>query len=440
MARPRTASTRTSSRARRPMSSASATGTQVLVWEDDPGPPSAANQPVQRPLPVLDRAPLRLAIRGRKPAGRQYQPGTSGFRYWTAAEALRRGADMWGAILPRGTTWERSVGRQLRVGLDQGEDFNAFYDRAGLQFFHGRVDDRASRLSRLAEQLGWGIRQFRPDLVDRDALRNAVNSFFYRDPSTLPPSAPASLLSSEPHSFSRVFTGAFLQALAGMFTLQRTQNQQGLLGAATDAARLLVEGARNAPVVPSYFSQVAAHMVAADVAAFRGRYSDALKSAFVAHGILSLEAAVALASEPGASRRGIVAAAAAAPPPTAPLPRMGLAGGNYGLESDLFVHAPSQTKTFAVASAAPDLRSVEPPSDDHAAASFVEDLFRRGRIDLQTHGVEGSAILNPLGRKTHQIARENQRLVLGRLIFDCGFCEASASYHPSSSWPNESAD
>jgi len=418
---------------------------------------------------------------------------------------------MWGAILPRGTTWERSVGRQLRVGLDQGEDFNAFYDRAGLQFFHGRVDGttvysgespdvvchelghavldairpqlwdaasieaaafhesfgdmsallsalqldsirttvlvstggrvyRASRLSRLAEQLGWGIRQFRPDLVDRDALRNAVNSFFYRDPSTLPPSAPASLLSSEPHSFSRVFTGAFLQALAGMFTLQRTQNQQGLLGAATDAARLLVEGARNAPVVPSYFSQVAAHMVAADVAAFRGRYSDALKSAFVAHGILSLEAAVALASEPGASRRGIVAAAAAAPPPTAPLPRMGLAGGNYGLESDLFVHAPSQTKTFAVASAAPDLRSVEPPSDDHAAASFVEDLFRRGRIDLQTHGVEGSAILNPLGRKTHQIARENQRLVLGRLIFDCGFCEASASYHPSSSWPNESAD
>jgi len=37
---------------------------------------------------------------------------------------------------------------------------------------------RSSRLSRLAEQLGWAIRQVRPDLVDPDCLRNAVNAFF----------------------------------------------------------------------------------------------------------------------------------------------------------------------------------------------------------------------------------------------------------------------
>jgi hypothetical protein len=75
---------------------------------------------------------------------------------------------------------------------------------------------RASRVSRLAEQLGWAIRQSHPDAVDADCLRNAVNSFFYRQPESLPPMAPASALSSEPHSFSRVFTAAWLESLSEM--------------------------------------------------------------------------------------------------------------------------------------------------------------------------------------------------------------------------------
>src|SRR5947209_2623599 len=75
---------------------------------------------------------------------------------------------------------------------------------------------RSSRLSRLAEQLGSAIRAQEPDAVDPDCLRNAVNSFTYDDPIELPQMAPASQLSSEPHSFSRVFTGAFFESLAGM--------------------------------------------------------------------------------------------------------------------------------------------------------------------------------------------------------------------------------
>ena len=83
---------------------------------------------------------------------------------------------------------------------------------------------RNSRLSRVAEQLGWAIRQRHPDAVDSDSLRNAVNSFFYRDPQTLPPRAPASMLSSEPHSFARVFVGAFFEALAGMVPAPATSD------------------------------------------------------------------------------------------------------------------------------------------------------------------------------------------------------------------------
>ena len=53
----------------------------------------------------------------------------------------------------------------------------------------------------------------------------AANS--WRPPSTassIPTTAPAASLSSEPHSFSRVFTGAFFEGLAGMLATTDTKN------------------------------------------------------------------------------------------------------------------------------------------------------------------------------------------------------------------------
>ncbi|MCX5739449.1 MAG: hypothetical protein NTZ61_13310, partial [Proteobacteria bacterium] len=131
----------------------------------------------------------------------------------------------------------------------------------------GGTLNHTSRLSRLAEQLGTAIRMLRPDVVDADCLRNASNSLFYRDPQTLPPNAPASELSSEPHSFSRVFTGGFLDALAGMFKLAGAANSARLERVAQDMARIVVAGIADAPVVPDYFSQVAASMIQAGDAA-----------------------------------------------------------------------------------------------------------------------------------------------------------------------------
>ena len=104
---------------------------------------------------------------------------------------------------------------------------------------------RNSRLSRLAEQLGSAIRARSPDAVDPDCLRNAANSFSYQDPMRLPARAPAAQLSSEPHSFSRVFTGAFLEGLAGMASARAASGQvteADLLAAAGDMADILVAG------------------------------------------------------------------------------------------------------------------------------------------------------------------------------------------------------
>ena len=102
---------------------------QVSAWEDDPEP---AVQ-VTRPLPDPSKRPLAYNFPGRAPAPGG-QPGTPSFRYWTAAEALRRGADFWAPRIPSGN-WE--VGARLTVLLDQGVDLNAYYDRRALNFFHG---------------------------------------------------------------------------------------------------------------------------------------------------------------------------------------------------------------------------------------------------------------------------------------------------------------
>lgn len=457
----------------------------ILAWEDDPGEPTAANTPVEYPVPDTEQAPLPSKIMAPAVAPGKYGLGTPEFRYWTAAEALRRVADFWGPIVGAGTSWHPSVGRYLEVLLDEGEEFNAFYDRKALNFFHGSVGgttvysgespdvvchefghavldavqpglwgatsaeppalhegfadisallsalqlrsmreyvleatsgriDRSSRLSRLAEQLGWAIRQFAPQAVDADCLRNACNSFFYQDPVTLPPEAPASSLSSEPHSFSRVFSGAFLTALAGMFEAQATHDEAALELTTQDAATLLIEAARATPVCVSYYSQLAAHMLAVDQARFAGKYATALRAGFVKHGVLALEHAT--------STMPLAAPVAPAPDGGQQPFRTALVGEPYGLDEQLFVQTASAPKRFAVAGAAPDMGAAPQVSHDHAAAAYVEDIFRRGHVAIDPELRTGLEVIRPAARATHELRRGEEGLVLERRLFECGLC------------------
>lgn len=474
---------------------------QIFGWEDDPGESEISLVPPDlRPVPDLTLAPLRLAIPGvSAPPPRGYAPGTAEFRYWSAAEAAARGAAFWRRLLPPGTTWQ--PGETLDLLLDQGEDFNAFYDRRALNFFHGTAGgrtvfsgespdivcheqghavldalrpelfdagtieaaafhesfgdmsallaalqlpsmrtaiiadtqgdlSRSSRLSRVAEQLGWAIRQVAPSAVDPDCLRNAANSFFYTNPETLPSSAPASSLSSEPHSFSRVFTAAFLEALAGGFRLAAASPSEADLQAVSqDFARLLLAGIQAAPIVPEYMSQVAAAILAADAgqaggggeAAAQGKYGDVLKSAFVRHGILSPQSAVGIA----AFHAGGVAAARVAGIAAGPgreLPYIALSAAEYGLgDRPLLVRAPSEPRRFAVSAGAFGVGSVTPSSSEHAARAFVEDLLQRGHIEIGGAGQPRIGIVHPHTFKTHRLVSTPEGLALTRILFDCGF-------------------
>lgn len=487
------------SRARMGVAAGAAATAQILGWQDDPGESETPLVPPElRPVPNLTLAPLQLAIsRDAPPPPRAYGLRTAEFRYWSAAEAAARGAAFWRQLVPTGTTWQ--LGDTLPLLLDEGEDFNAFYDRQALNFFHGMAGGRtvfsgespdivcheqghavldalrpelfdagsieaaafhesfgdmsailaalqlpsvrtaiiadtggdlkrSSRLSRLAEQLGWAIRQFAPDAVEPDCLRNAANSFFYTNPEGLPSTAPAASLSSEPHAFSRVFTGAFLEALAGGFRLASADpGEADLQAVSLDLGRLLIAGIRAAPIVPEYMSQVAAAIVAADAAAegaARGRYSDVLKAGFVHHGILSPQSAVSAGTFHAAAvaALGRTAGRAAAGRAGNELPHIALSASEYGLgDRPLLVRAPSDPRRFAVSGAAFGVGSVTPSNSEHAARAFVEDLLQRGHVDIGNAGHPETRIVHPHAFKTHKLVPAADGLMLTRILFDCGF-------------------
>jgi hypothetical protein len=304
-----------------------------------------------------------------------------------------------------------------------------------------------SRLSQLARQLGWAIRvQFDPTAVDADCLRNTCNSFFYQDPTGLPPSAPATQLASEPHNFSRVFSGAFLDVLAGMFQIGSTGNPASdsdkLAAISLDAGKLLIEGVRLAAVGPGFYAQVAAGMIQADQTLNGGRYRTALSSSFVQRGILSAAAAVSLVRDlqthggqvygisgqvmgrtrqvqfegdnEGYKKTGKDVPALSVHPLTT----------NFGVT--LHVHMPSQPNRFAVRAAAVAGGSEEANSPEEDARSYLEDLIQLDQISHKNApNVIPAELTAPqrehMSLKTHRLVSEDGKTLLKRHHFECGF-------------------
>jgi len=279
---------------------------------------------------------------------------------------------------------------------------------------------RNSRLSRLAEQLGNAIRAQAPDAVEKDCLRNAVNSFTYQDPIRLPSSAPASELSSEPHSFSRVFTAAFFEALAGMVAVQAGPHavaEEHLLAAAADMGEVLVAGIKRAPVVSNFYAQVASGMIGAS-GDRNAAYPELLRSVFVRRAILSLHSAAELHS----LHKSVMATmAVAGPVAEEDLGTLALPSSHYGLDQPLLVAAPSQHRTLAAqAFAFAEDRALEPASSSTAARSYVDDLFRQGQVDYAGHGTEGLRLSHGRHRRSHKLQADAGGLRLQRCHFDCG--------------------
>jgi hypothetical protein len=433
---------------------------------------------------------LQTSIREPQPPPARYPRNTAEFRYWQGAWELALGVNSWAPWCPVGTRWS-TVMDPMAVTLDAGVALNAFYSRvAGLRFFHDTVQNVTifsaqsanvgwhelghaildavkptlfsapfievaafheslgdmssllcglqvptlremvlsetggqiganSRLSRLAEQLGWGIRQRCPTCVDPDCLRNAHNRFVYQPPEQLPPNGPASQLTRQPHNFSRVFTGAFLEALARMLP---AATDADLLTASRDMGQLLIDGVRNVRrgiLSPS----AAAGLEDAPVPELEPvpvPAEDMVLTAGVAGSSGANGRQTLLTYADGDDDDGYRRSAADAPePPTRTI--------TTELGATLLVQIPDARERFTVAPTALGGGSAETIAPEDDASRFVDDLIRRGSVDLSSAEdyAPQLALLKEdevrSGRQTHEVVDTPDGLLLKRLHFDCGF-------------------
>lgn len=134
-----------------------------------------------------------------------------------------------------------------------------------------------------AEDLSDGVRrQFGPS-HPAAAPRHALNNFQFQLPTTLPTSGPPAVLTREIHSFGRVFSGCFYDTLRNIFAALPNKNQATLLQAAQTAGKLLIAGAKQAPLTPRFFQAVGRAMVLADQTLNGGANRQALSNAFARH-------------------------------------------------------------------------------------------------------------------------------------------------------------
>jgi hypothetical protein len=180
--------------------------------------------------------------------------------------------------------------------------------RRGLLEETGGSMRKSNLVSRLAEALGQAIYDnYGPGAVsDPTRLRDANNSFRYAAPTSLPASGGDDVLTAEPHSFSRVFTGAFYDALAWLLAraLKQDASEASVESARRLAGRLLGRAVETLPPGEARFAAIAVRMRDIDQHEEGGVATIGIEEAFAGHG-MRLPALGARAHRRGSARGGV---------------------------------------------------------------------------------------------------------------------------------------
>ncbi len=137
-----------------------------------------------------------------------------------------------------------------------------------------------------AEDLSDGVRRALGASHPAAKPRRALNTFQFQLPTSLPTSGPPDRLTSEIHSFGRIFSGCFYDTIRNIFNeLPGAKNEAALLKAAKTTGKLLVKGATQAPLSVRFFQSVGRAMVLADDAVNGGANRSAIGQAFTGHGV-----------------------------------------------------------------------------------------------------------------------------------------------------------
>jgi hypothetical protein len=273
--------------------------------------------------------------------------------------------------------------------------------------------------SRVAEQLGDAYRRNRPALVEADCLRNLANRFAYQDFRTLPAMAPAYLLSQSPHSFGRIFSGAFLSMVEGLFHAVDGRTGEDLQAVVVKSARLLVGALADARIRDQLFAEVAITMIRKAFASpdFSTDERDAVVRAIVDRAILSVDSAGHAAAAPQSARTR-AAAIGSRPQPsrvvTVSVPGDALGLGGFSIAMEVPAAEPA-----ARAGGIDGQARRGSAGDIDRARAFLLNAIRRGVVDAP----EMPPMMRALRRKglpTHVLVREGQSYILRRERFDGG--------------------
>jgi hypothetical protein len=143
-------------------------------------------------------------------------------------------------------------------------------------------------------------------------------------------------------------------------------------------------------------------------------YGPVLNAAFVRRSILTLQSASAIGGLSTTLAPMKVGS-------ELPLARIALDGNRFGLGNrPVLVHTASHPRSVSVYAAAADGSQLTPPSADAAATAFVDDLIRRGKVDMpQRRGAVGG-LVSHRSLKTHRLVPAREGVLLQRILFDCG--------------------
>lgn len=144
--------------------------------------------------------------------------------------------------------------------------------------------------TKLAEEMGQAIYDLTGGRGGQmaGALRNAVNSYTYIEPEKLPRNGMDNQLTNEPHSFSRVFLGAWYDILCGIYEAQRKiclDAKTALINARDILTSYTYNAIPNAPATIRFYDAFAKAMLVQDKLN-NYLYNQIMNDAFIKRGIL----------------------------------------------------------------------------------------------------------------------------------------------------------
>lgn len=188
--------------------------------------------------------------------------------------------DLWGSFFGEPGAFHEAFGDCIAI-------LTALLDPASRQtLVDGDLLRHANFVEATSEDLAHGIGQVYGADHNASVPRIALNSHQWVMPASLPIDGAPGELINEVHTLGMIFSGCFYDTLTNIYDAGNLPGEEGLRQAAVTAGKLLVEGARTAPVKSRFFQSVGNAMLLADDAQSGGINGDAIRAGFAAHNVI----------------------------------------------------------------------------------------------------------------------------------------------------------